>query len=353
VVRSRLLEAFLACPVKCHLPSAGEVPAGTEYSAWAAARQESCRREGVRKLTSQATGPSIAAAEPGLWKHESWRFAVGKTVRAEGREAEIALIQRIPLTGAPSRFVPIRFAANNRLSASDKTMAAFEAIALAKALGTKTGTVKIVHGEKPAMVSVNAAALSRAVHRKVSQVASLLSAVSPPDTVVDRHCPECGFHDRCRKDAVGKDELSLLSNLTGKERAKCRVKGKGIFTVSQLACTFRPRRRSKRLAERPETYHHALKALAIRERKTHIVGNPELPMDGTPVFLDVEGLPDRDSRRSRCPKVTPGAAGPEGEAAGGGVPALGAAASIRPERNASKLKSRGGTGIREPGGANR
>ena len=38
-------------------------------------------------------------------------------------------------------------------------MAAFEAIALAKALGTKTGTVEILHGEKPAMVSVNAAAL--------------------------------------------------------------------------------------------------------------------------------------------------------------------------------------------------
>ena len=192
-----MLEAFLACPAKCHLLSEGEIPAGTEYSAWAAATEESCRREGVRKLTSQETGPSIASAEPGLWKHESWRFAVGKTVRAEGWEAEIALIQRIPLTGAPSRLVPIRFTAKNRLSASDRTMAAFEAIALAKALGTKTGTVKIMHGEKLATVSVNAAALSRAVHRKVSQVATLLSAVSPPDTVVNRHCPECGFHDLC------------------------------------------------------------------------------------------------------------------------------------------------------------
>ena len=178
MVTSRLLEAFLACPVKCHLLSEREAPAGTQYSAWAAAREESYRREGVRKLTSQEPGPSIAAAERGLWKHESRRFAVGRTLRAEGWEAEIALIQRIPLTGAPSRFVPIRFAANNRLSASDKTTAAFEAIALAKARGTKTGTVKIVHGVKPAMVSVNAAALSRAVHRNASQVASLLSVVS-------------------------------------------------------------------------------------------------------------------------------------------------------------------------------
>lgn len=38
-----------------------------------------------------------------------------------------------------------------------------------------------------------------------------------------------------------------------------------------------------------------MKALAIRERKIHVVGNPELPMNGTPVFFDVEGLPDLDS----------------------------------------------------------
>ena len=37
-----------------------------------------------------------------------------------------------------------------------------------------------------------------------------------------------------------------------------------------------------------------MKALAIRERKIHIVGSPELKIEGTPVYLDVEGLPDRD-----------------------------------------------------------
>lgn len=218
MVTSRLLEAFLACPVKCHLLFKGEVPVGTEYSAWVAAREESYRCESLRKLTSQETGPDIASTKPALWKHESWRFAADKTVRTESWEAEIALIQRITQAGAPSRFVPIRFAAKNRLTASDKTMAAFEALSIAKALGTKTGPAKIVHGEKHATFSVSAAALSRALHRKVSMVASLMSAASPSDTVPNRHCPECGFHDRCRKTAVDKDDLSLFSSLTDKER---------------------------------------------------------------------------------------------------------------------------------------
>jgi hypothetical protein len=36
-----------------------------------------------------------------------------------------------------------------------------------------------------------------------------------------------------------------------------------------------------------------LKALAIREKKIHIVGSPEMKIEGTPVYMDVEGLPDR------------------------------------------------------------
>jgi len=80
--------------------------------------------------------------------------------------------------------------------------------------------------------------------------------------------------------------------MSAKERQKLR--SKGIFTVTQLSYTFRPRRRPKRMRDKREKYHHSLKALAIREKKIHIVGSPELKIEGTPVYLDVEGLPDRD-----------------------------------------------------------
>src|SRR5437667_12486160 len=38
-------------------------------------------------------------------------------------------------------------------------------------------------------------------------------------------------------------------------------------------------------------WHHALKALAIRGKKIHLVGSPELRIEGTPVYLDVEACP--------------------------------------------------------------
>jgi predicted RecB family nuclease len=99
------------------------------------------------------------------------------------------------------------------------------------------------------------------------------------------------FQSRCRLKAVEKDDLSLLAGMGKEERQKFH--SKGIFTVTQLSYTFRPRRRPKRMRDKHEKYHHSLKALAIREKKIHIVGKPELKIEGTPVYLDVEGLPDR------------------------------------------------------------
>jgi predicted RecB family nuclease len=87
-------------------------------------------------------------------------------------------------------------------------------------------------------------------------------------------------------------ELSLLSGMSEKERKKLHAKG--IFTVTQLSYTFRPRRRHRESRGQREKYHHSLRALAIRENKIHVVVIQDPKLDGTPVYLDVEGLPDRD-----------------------------------------------------------
>src|SRR5208282_4033337 len=70
----------------------------------------------------------------------------------------------------------------------------------------------------------------------------------PPPLVLNRHCAVCDFQPRCRGLAVGRDDLSLLSAMTGKERAKCN--SKGIFSITQLSYGYRPRRRKR---NRPAT----------------------------------------------------------------------------------------------------
>ena len=159
-------------------------------------------------------------------------------------------------------------------------------------LGRAVSLGKIIHGDDHATLKVKTPALAGEVRKRLGKITALLASPAPPDLVLNRHCAECEFQARCRKLAVEKDDLSLLAGMSAKERQKLR--SKGIFTVTQLSYTFRPRRRPKRQRDKREKYHHALKALAIREQKIHIVGSPELKLEGTPVYLDVEGLPDRD-----------------------------------------------------------
>ena len=158
-------------------------------------------------------------------------------------------------------------------------------------IGHQVGSGKIIHGDDGAALKVKTSALAIEVRKLNAKISGLLANDSPPDLVLNRHCAECEFQARCRQKAVEKDDLSLLARMTAKERKA--FNHRGIFTVTQLSYTFRPRRRPKKLASRRERYYHSLKALAIRERKIHIVGSPALKIDGTAVYLDVEGIPDR------------------------------------------------------------
>jgi hypothetical protein len=149
---------------------------------------------------------------------------------------------------------------------------------------------KIIYGYEYKTIKVKISPLMGEIRKLTGNILKLLVDKSPPDLILNRHCPECEYQDRCRQNAFEKDDLSLLGGMTERERK--RLNSKGIFTITQLSYTFRPRKRSRIKRDSREKYHYSLKALAIREKKIHIVGPLELKIEGTPVYLDVEGLPD-------------------------------------------------------------
>ncbi|BFU90856.1 MAG: hypothetical protein NTAFB01_20430 [Nitrospira sp.] len=269
---------------------------GNAYADWVRTQAESYRHAGMKGLMAGAADDEciIGSQETKTLKTTKWRLAIDLVVRAQNLESSLQAVERAPSEGRgqPGQFTPIRFLFTNKLNRDDKLLLTFDALVLSEMLGRKIDRAKIVHGDDHAMQIVKTSTLAREVRKQIEKIATLLSSPSPPDLILNRHCVECEFQTRCRQKAIEKDDLSLLSSLTEKERKK--FNGKGIFTVTQLSYTFRPRRRPKRLAGKREKYHHSLKALAIRERKIHIVGGPELKIEGTPVYLDVEGLPDHD-----------------------------------------------------------
>src|SRR5262249_23166884 len=100
----------------------------------------------------------------------------------------------------------------------------------------------------------------------------------------------CEFRQRCRTQAEKADDISLLGGVGEKELR--RFHSKGIFTLTQLACTFRPRKRAKRVKRPGSVRYPALQALAMRGKKVPVDDTPVLPRKPVQVFLDAEGSED-------------------------------------------------------------
>jgi predicted RecB family nuclease len=294
-----VFEAYLKCPTKCWLRATDEPSAGCTYPEWVKAQNESYRASQTRRLVVEFPNDAVVLS-PDMknFKAAKWRLASSLAVWAQMDsgvlESELHAVERVSLEGRGqhAQFIPIRFIFANKVYWDDKLLLAFDALVLSEMLCCDVSCGKIVHGDDHATQTVKTSALAGKVRKLIAKIATLLASHSPPDLVLNRHCVECEFRDRCRQKSIEQDDLSLLSNMTEKERRK--LNNKGIFTVKQLSYTFRARRRPKRLAAKREKYHHSLKALAIWERKIHIVGSPEPELEGTPVYLDVEGIPDRE-----------------------------------------------------------
>jgi predicted RecB family nuclease len=186
-------------------------------------------------------------------------------------------------------YIPIRFVPSEKLSMNDKLLLAFDAVAFSQPYGKTPRAGRILHGRNHIIATVPLPALLGKIQRVLRAINDQQTNATPPPLALNKHCAECEFQSRCRQTAIEKDDLSLLPNISEKERRK--QNDKGIFTVLQLSYTFRPRRRP---AHGLLKHQPALKALAFRKNQIHIFGSPTLSLSGTPVHIDVEGDPDRD-----------------------------------------------------------
>jgi predicted RecB family nuclease len=296
VITSRLFEDYLKCPTKCSLEAHGAAASTDSYADWFRSQNDSYRETYFRQLMATPSPEVLAAgaSAPAHLKSATRQLVRNLTVRARNLESNVQAVELFPPVhrGAPAQFIPVRHTFANKVGTDDRLVLAFDAFVLSELLGQTAKFGKFIHGYGYFSLKVRLPKLISRVRSLIAEIEAVLSSSTLPELVLNPHCHECRFQSRCKREAMIKEDLSLLSTMTEKERRK--FNSNGIFTVTQLSYTFRPRRRSKRFAPKPEKYHHALKALAIRQGKIHVVGRPQLTLQGTPVYLDVEGLPDRD-----------------------------------------------------------
>jgi predicted RecB family nuclease len=296
VITDAIFAAFLNCETESYLKFSGGLDSSNEFIDWRREVTEDYRRRCRSQCRSifpeQADFPQASSLED--LKNTNLRLVLDCTIETSQFRSRVDAFERVNRRSNEKYegYIPIRFVPNEKLTRHDKLLLAFDALTLGEALGKAPPFGKIVHGAQQRIVKVKLATLFATVRSVIEKIFSQAEAHQPPQLILNKHCEECEFNSSCRQIALEKGDLSLLSRVNKLERD--RLHKRGIFSIQQLSYTFRARRTAKQLANSPHRQFHALRALAIRERKIHILGQPQLNASGSQVFLDVEGVPDRD-----------------------------------------------------------
>lgn len=294
-ITTELFESFVRCQTKSFLKLSGMSGVQSATVSW---RSFHCQKyvEACLSNLRSNVGPEDRICENQTWiepMNPRFTLFLKCSVVAGGCQPTIQAIERERGYGGDARFfIPIRCIPGEKITKEDRLLVAFDALALSEVNGKLPLWGKIIYGPRKRAAKVKLGHVLGEVKALAKLLTDQLSEKLAPPLTLNRHCSECEFQVTCREQAVAADDLSLLATMSGKERKK--LHDKGIFTIKQLSYTFRPRRKKRASSMGPVKYYHALKALAIREQKVHIAGSPTLLITSTPVFLDVEGVPDRE-----------------------------------------------------------
>jgi len=291
LVSSAAFAAYLNCPVKAYLLSQGVSGTETEISHWI--ERSACDFQQSVSQAMRALAPS--EVYDGLpprsdLKRNRYRLIVKPAIGDCSIGIQLHAAEWVAARGqACAHYRPVRFVQTERLGRTDRLAVAFDALALSLETGSRAYTGKIVHGSNYHSTMVRLPKLVTIAQSIVREIRIQASGTEPPPIVLNKHCPICTFRSLCRGTAFDRDDLSLLSTLD--PTARTRWNKRGVLTVTQLSYTYRSPRRSGRGTV--VKHNPALKALAIRTRRVHVIGTPQFEIPEEAVYLDVEGIPDR------------------------------------------------------------
>lgn len=284
--------AHLRCPTKGYLLARGEKPPNSSFADMrrhlSAAYKAKFGSAVVVNFVELASGPQNNMAST-LVDSETTFYSLDQSASSVGR-------CRTKRAEPWPEYIPVLYSPWEKCEQSDNLLVAFGALAIGQVAGGETPRKgRIICGDAQRQKTVRIADHLPKTRQAIETIATARLDKEPPPLVLNKHCAICDFQSQCRATAIDRDDLSLLGAMTAKERAKCAEKG--ITTITQLSYGYRPRRR-KRInsaalrAGPPLRHDHKLKALAVKKGQTHVVGSPALSIDGTPVFIDVEGVPE-------------------------------------------------------------
>jgi predicted RecB family nuclease len=290
-----VIEAYLNCRYKGYLKLAGEHDNPSDYEQFMRESRERIRLAGTNRLLVRHKEDEVlrgCIVTPAVLKR-GVPLLLDATVEDEEFGLRFDALQRA--VGASRlggfHYVPVLFHEAEMPTRKPRTLLELLGLVLGTVQGWHPGWGVLIYGRHCQVRRLRLRSNAEPFRRAMKEIKEVQRAGTPPPLTLNSHCQICEFRQSCHAEATAKDDLSLLRGVAEKEIRK--YGRRGIFTVTQLSCTFRPRKKGKRSKLKRQLHQHALQALAIREKKVHVLGDPELPACATRIYIDIEGEPER------------------------------------------------------------
>ena len=291
-VTAELVEAYSLCPRKAFLLMAGEPNPGPHEYLRMIDEQTAANRQAYRASLERAgeLPPGGGAADLGTGS----KMLADTALAADALHARCDFLTKVNEASRLGRFSyePVKIIGACRVSRTDATALAYVGLVLGEVQGRLPASGTLVRlGDHPCKLKL--AGRFKEVRKIIETLQGWMGnpAGEPPPVVLNKHCPSCPFREACVRQAEKEDNLSLLDRMTMKLMRKHH--DKGIFTIKQLSHVYKPRR-SRKKAKRQVRHSLELQALAIRTGKVHVAHLPEVTRASAELFVDLEGVPDRD-----------------------------------------------------------
>jgi len=288
-ITNEVLEAHLNCKTKARLKLAGEAGTPSDYEAMSVEARRASREAVLAKLVARFPDASRSVPANAETLKEGKPLLVDATFEDDGMSIRFDALKKADgLSKLGDHYLPVLHVHGDKVVKREKLRLAVLGLLLDGMQGLRPVVGLVARGPEGRLGKVN---LDGKLYRQAGQVLDELKRLQaggePARLALNRHCQVCEFKGRCRQEAVKADDISLLGGVGEKELK--RYNRKGIFTLTQLACTFRPRRTKRGAAKK---HDRSLQALAIRQNTVYVAQKPELPNRKVRLCLDVEGMPD-------------------------------------------------------------
>ena len=291
-ITTNCIEDYLRCKTKAYLKALGEQGTNSEYGLLLSEMKSETKRTMIEWILSRhkegAVLKDVSVTAAGLSRETT--FVLDAMIEDDTFSLIFDGLMRAPGESRLGEFhyVPVLFRPGEKVRLEARLLLAILGNVLGDLQGRQPeeGVVYLGSGCRGARVRLKEQLRERA-KRIVGEIKDLRARDALPKLMLNSHCPACEFRHRCHAEAMRQDDLSLLRGVG--ENEILSQNRRGIFTVTQLSYTFRPRRKNKRAKDQGHPHHPALQALAIREGKTYVFAKPAIPDRPTRVYLDLEG----------------------------------------------------------------